>query len=177
MAQDNGNDSLIPLERRANLISETYHRFVVVDGEIREGQKGKYINFVCEVAEGGPEDGMRVYHMVSMTPASRFRMDEWLNALRFPENGNARLQDFFGRTFIGLVYTDTYEKKDDEGHITKRKSSKLEEIAPEVDPSGNPLPPFETGEIGEGREVPPPMPSAIPSDVAGGEKKGKKRTF
>lgn len=99
----------IDLTRTAGPIPEGVHRFRVVACEEKEGPSGPYWNLTCEVVGEQQYEGQRVWHTVSLVPAARWKLEEFLDAINAPESGAMDGNDTLGAFFMGQVFHDEYE--------------------------------------------------------------------
>lgn len=97
------------------------YTFEVVDREIKEGPSGyPYVNFRCEVIEPKPGEGQTtsLFQIVSLSPAAKFGVALWLNALEISKPTGVSSADeaakyislqSFGKRFKGRVINEDYE--------------------------------------------------------------------
>lgn len=97
---------VIDLERQANkLVPEGVHEFTIVDSGIGQGNSGAYWRLACE-AEG--DLGMLTVFL-SMSPAARWKLEQFLNAINAPTTGKMHYSELVGKRFRGLVRHEEYE--------------------------------------------------------------------
>jgi hypothetical protein len=109
------DDMEIDLQRGSGVIPEGIHRFVIVDAIVREGPSGDpYINLTLDV-DGGEFEGQRVWSTVSLGQKSRWKMDEFLDAIGADTEGRIKVSDIIRRCkgvrVLGLIAHQTYEGK------------------------------------------------------------------
>lgn len=97
---------------RGSMLPEGIQTFLVIDGEIRQGAAGPYLNFTCK-ATGGEDgwEGQRVWVIVSLAPQARWKMDEWLDAHGVPPGQTITAEYFIGKAFRGSVKHETFDGK------------------------------------------------------------------
>ena len=99
----------VSLDRTANSpVSEGVHVFTIASGEEAEGPKGPYWKFVL-ACQTPAEAGKQVFHIVSLTPQSRWRLELFLDAVNAPKTGNASISQFVGRSLRAQITHQDYE--------------------------------------------------------------------
>jgi hypothetical protein len=83
------------------------HPFTVVGFSEGEGDKGAYWKFDCQ-CDSPAEKGKTVSLFLSLTPASRWRLEIFLDAVNAPTSGAATADKFIGRRFRGTVKHGAY---------------------------------------------------------------------
>lgn len=89
---------------RGSVLPEGIHVFKVIDFEEKMGGSGyPYWAFTAEV-QGGDWEGQTCWINISHSPGARFRVDQWLDAFKVPEDaGEVYGEEFIGKTFRGKV--------------------------------------------------------------------------
>ena len=87
------------------------HTFRVERVREDEGDAGPYFGLSCVCQDEGDDQGKEVYHILSLSAASRFRVDEFLDAINAPKKGKASRDLFQGKVFRGEVIIDEYQGK------------------------------------------------------------------
>ena len=116
-----------PVEtNRTSMMPEGIHTLRVIDFKENMGGSGyPYWGYTCEVDEGSPWDGSAVWHNVSLSPQSRFKMDEWLDSFGIPEGKKIHGEELLGKHFRAKIVHDTYEG---------RKKASIDTTLPEAAP-------------------------------------------
>jgi hypothetical protein len=162
----------ISLSRTAGALPEGVHSFRIVEVEEREGpSEWPYLNVTMEVEEGSDYDGQRVWATVSLSPKARWKLEEFLDAVQAPEEG-----ELYGDDFVGVRVRTTIIHEQWEGQTRAR----VERFLPME--SGGPSSPstqlsFDTlrkkakGDGGRKKTNSPPEPDSedikLPEDVLG----------
>lgn len=73
----------------AGLVPAGIHRFVVETVEERTGDKGPYLNLRLAVYVKGVKWGSRVYDILSTSTESKFKVDQFFDAVGANEEGSA----------------------------------------------------------------------------------------
>jgi hypothetical protein len=99
----------IDLTRTANVpVTEGMHSFQIVDGEEGEGPKGTYWKFTVVCLDDGEAD-KTIIMVISLSPAARWKLEIFLDAVNAPKKGKAALEKFLNRKFRGNVTHELYE--------------------------------------------------------------------
>lgn len=104
-----------------NLIPEGIHNFVVSEFEEKTGPKGEYWNFTCKVINS-PFEGQQCWVVISLSPQSRWKAEQWLDCFEIPEGMEVDGEDFVGLAFRGKVIHE-------EGNDGKTRA-KIDEFLP-----------------------------------------------
>lgn len=109
MTQDQAQQHQIDLTRTGGaLISQGVHPLVVSDVMEGEGKTAPYWLFEVTSQIKG-EEGKTARVLVSLSSASRWRLEIFLNATGAPDEGKAVASQFIGRKFMGQVVHEKYE--------------------------------------------------------------------
>lgn len=100
------------LTRKSGAPTLGIHTFRVERVREDEGDAGPYFGLSCVCQDAGDDQGKEVYHILSLSPTSRFRMDEFLDAINAPKKGKGSKDIFQGKVFRGEVIIDEYQGKD-----------------------------------------------------------------
>lgn len=101
----------VPLNRTANeVLAEGMHNFTIVDSKEGEGNAGPYWVFYC-ASDAKGEEGKTARLFLSLSQASRWKMELFLDAVGAPESGNVTIDRFMGKRFKGQVVHETYNGK------------------------------------------------------------------
>lgn len=104
------NFSLFSLSRTSGVMPEGIHAFRIIDVNEREGASGfPYISITLECEEGGEYDGQRIWHNVSLAPQARWKLEEFLDAVQAPEEGEMSAEDFLGLRIRATVFHEEWE--------------------------------------------------------------------
>lgn len=159
MSEQN-TETAIDLERTANLpVSEGVHTFVIIEETETMGPSGyAYWAFTC-VPETSGEENKTARFGVSTGATSRWRMEQFLDAVNAPKAGAAKIHQFHGRRFRATV-----EHRDYEG----RAQADLKDLYPPTAPAVRvaAMPPQESAPEPVTTKAPPP-PATITRRVAG----------
>lgn len=99
----------VPLERTANdPVPEGVHLFTVASFDEGEGAKGPYWKFILACNTPGQE-GKQVFHIVSLAPTARWRLELFLDAMSAPKTGSVTADKFVGRQMRAQVKHEDYE--------------------------------------------------------------------
>jgi len=98
------------LTRQSGAPTVGVHTFRVDRVQEKEGDSGyAYFGLSCVCQDQGEDQGKEVYHILSLSPAARFKMDEFLDAIGAPKKGKGTVSTFQGKVFRGDVIMDEYE--------------------------------------------------------------------
>lgn len=101
------------LKRENKDLPEGVHAFVITDVQEKVGGSGfPYIALTLECTENAEWQGKKVWTNISLSPQARFKVDEFLDAVGAPENGNATAMDFVGKSFKARIVMESYDKED-----------------------------------------------------------------
>ena len=65
--------------------------------EEKQGSAGTYYAYTIKTEEAGEDNGKEITYRVSLSPAARWKLDEFLDAVGAPTKGSAKAGDFLGR--------------------------------------------------------------------------------
>lgn len=82
----------------AGLVPEGVHRFVVEHAEEKNGPKGAYLNMRLRVYVKGVKWGSSVFEILSTSDESKFRVDQFFDAVGAPSEGEAAESWFLNKT-------------------------------------------------------------------------------
>lgn len=158
---ENQQGTPVDLTRTAGEVSEGVHTVRIIDWEQREGNAGPYWNYTLEVQEDSVDNGKRLWHIVSLSPAARWRLEEFLDAVGAPRSGQA-----FGPDFVGSFMRVHVKHEEFDGKMRAR----IVGVLPPSGAKGSKTPAITPRK----RVVPSPAPSPAPSkklpeDVIGDE--------
>lgn len=121
----------VNLQRTGGIVSEGIHTVKIVDWEERDGPSGKYWNYTLEIVGDGNDQGKRLWLMISLSPAARWKLEEFLDAVAAPDEGIAHGPDFVGRGLRVRVQHEEYE-----GRVRARVANMLPLKSGTSSPSG-----------------------------------------
>lgn len=103
----------IELSRTSGLVDLGTHTFKITERSSEEmgGSGYPYWRLICQVISSGDNQGKEVMYQLSLSPQSRFRMDEFLDGIDAPKKGKWTLEQCIGKKFRASVVHDTYEGK------------------------------------------------------------------
>lgn len=105
--------SSFDLSRGMDKIPDGMHEFVITEASESEGSSGwPYVKFTLECQSNESWGGQNVFAIVSLSPAARWKLEEFLDAVEAPATGQATALDFIGQTVHCLVQTEEYTKAD-----------------------------------------------------------------
>lgn len=127
----------VNLERQNSVVSEGTHTFKIESSEEKMGGSGfPYWNFRLKCVDEGPDKGQAVWAMISLSPAARFKLDQFLDAVGAPTKGTISHEHFVGKTLRATVKWETYN-----GSITAKPDAFLPVGAAPAPTSGTPAQP------------------------------------
>lgn len=100
----------LDLDRTTGLVSLGTHTFKV--DRIREevGPSGHpYLGLSCVCTDEGPDRGKEAFLVLSLSPQARFKLDEFLDAIKAPKTGTMDSDSFKGKFFRAEVVHEEYE--------------------------------------------------------------------
>lgn len=102
------------LKRQDSTIPDGIHVARLVDAEEREGQSSgmPYIALTLEIEADADWDGQRVWANLSLSPKARFKVDEFLDAVQAPDEGEATIEKFLGLKMKIQVENKTYTTRE-----------------------------------------------------------------
>jgi hypothetical protein len=143
-------DLTIDLERQSEPLSAGTHLIILDDVDVDEGPSGYPFLRVTYKALEGPEAGKEVQDIISLSPAARFRVDAWLDAMLMPKEGSARPAAFIGKTLRAEVTHEEYD-----GRVRARPKRYLPDLRHAPAPS-------QPGGSADFSKMPPVPPSPVP---------------
>lgn len=100
----------VNFERTSGPVSEGVHLFEIVKGEQKTAQSGNdYIAWSLMVKEGSADDGKMVWHNTSLTPQSRWVLEQFLDAVEAPSTGRGNPEAFIGKFVGASIYHEDYQ--------------------------------------------------------------------
>lgn len=102
--------SSIDLKRSSGLPSLGTHLFKIVRFSEETGASGPYWRFVIQTQDG-EDKGKEMLLQLSLSPQARWKVDEFLDAMKAAKTGKADGEDFVGKMLIGEVIHDKYENR------------------------------------------------------------------
>lgn len=101
----------VDAKRKNALISKGVHNFKIKKSEEKLGKDSKepYWNFQLECTDKGPDEGLVIFLMISLTAAARFKLDQFLDAIGAPGEGSIDHPQCVGKTFRAEVKWDEYQ--------------------------------------------------------------------
>jgi len=96
----------VDLSRSTGLVSAGVHEFKVIKTSDGLGQAGPYIRLICAVQEAGPEQGMEGLLQLSLSDASRWKLNAFLDSIDAPRNGQVIHSFFMGKKFRAKIAHD-----------------------------------------------------------------------
>jgi len=101
--------TVIDLARVDPNLSEGVHNVLIEKGEEKQGGSGfPYWNYQCRCTDPD-EDNKAIWLMVSLAPAARWKLDQFLNAVGASETGKASIATFIGKKLRVSVVHEEYE--------------------------------------------------------------------
>jgi hypothetical protein len=123
----------VDLERKNNICTEGTHTFKIIKSEEKMGGSGyPYWNFQLNCVDEGPDKGLAVWAMISLSPQARFKLDQFLDSVDAPTKGKISHEHFVGKTMRATVKWDTYN-----GSISAKPDAYLP-AGSSVNPSAKP---------------------------------------
>lgn len=110
------------LTRTAGLIPDGPHQFRVTSYESKMGPKAPYWAYTLTVEEGSELDGGLIFYNVSLSPNSRWKMEEWLDAVGAPETGKVIGSQFVGALIVADVTNSTSYYEEDGVKKSRRRN-------------------------------------------------------
>lgn len=105
----------VDLKRSSGMPSLGTHVFKITRIHDGEGGAGPYWGFNCECQTPGDDQGKEVFLVISHSESTRWKRDEFLDAVKAPVKGKGKGEDFIGKMFRANVSHDDYEGKDKAG--------------------------------------------------------------
>ena len=105
----------VDLKRSTGMPSLGTHVFRITRLNDGEGAAGPYWGFNCECQTQGDDQGKEVFLIISHSDSTRWKRDEFLDAVGAPVKGKAKGEDFIGKSFRANVSHDEYDGKDRAG--------------------------------------------------------------
>jgi hypothetical protein len=101
----------IDAKRKNSLVSKGVHTFKITKSEEKIGKESKepYWNFQLSCQDEGPDKGLTVFLMISLTPAARFKVDQFLDAIGAPGEGSIDHPQCVGKTLRSEIKWDEYQ--------------------------------------------------------------------
>jgi hypothetical protein len=159
-------------DRDAGLITPGVHYFRITSVEERVGDKGPYFMWHLTVEEQSVDNGKAGIYITSLSPAARFKMAEFLDAVEAPPTGRGTPEMFVGRLVRGSVIHEERNEKMQHTIETLLPAGIPQTPAPVA--AAPPSPPAQAASpdllAGEGAATdtttpPPPQPLPPKSDV------------
>lgn len=100
----------IPLKREGgSLLSDGLYRMKIEQVEEKNGPSGHpYLNVRYRVFVNGEASGVAVWDVISLSPAARFKVDQFLDSVGAPEEGQVSSKWFEGRFVWATLKTGEY---------------------------------------------------------------------
>jgi hypothetical protein len=108
---DERTKTRVDLDRISGPITEGLHKFRIVGIEQREGQAAPYFSVQMECVDKGNDEGKLVWDNVSLSPAARWKMEQFLDAMGAPATGEVFFEDYEGEYVQASVIHDLYDGK------------------------------------------------------------------
>jgi hypothetical protein len=101
----------IDAKRKNSLVSKGVHTFKITKSEEKIGKESKepYWNFVLTCQDKGPDEGVGLFLMISLSAAARFKVDQFLDAIGAPAEGSLDHPQCVGKTLRAEVKWDEYQ--------------------------------------------------------------------
>lgn len=114
-------------------IAEGFHYGRLTEFQQKTGPKADYWEFMVTIEEQTPDNGREVPLRITLSPAGRWKLDQFLDAVEAPGEGEGRGSQFLGK-LIKLHVTHT--------EYDGRVRGEVDDIFPPgiVDPQGGKLP-------------------------------------
>lgn len=96
----------VDLKRTTGMPALGTYLFKIVRLKEGEGDKGKYWGYSCQVQDKIEDQGKEVFMIISLAPSARWKMDQFLDAMKAPSKGKVSGESFVGKLFRGTVSHD-----------------------------------------------------------------------
>jgi len=125
----------IPLQRDS-ILSAGVHSFVIKEVKEAVGKESGIpylkVQYIC--IDAGPEAKKSVYGNLSLSPQSRWIVDQFLDAIGFPITGSVNSDDFVGKKLRArVIHTEFNGKVKAEVNTFIPAGSNVAEHSPEAD--------------------------------------------
>jgi hypothetical protein len=108
-----GRYTPVDLSRTSGVVPDGVHTVRLEKFDEIQGPSGyPYWKYIGRIEEGGPYDGNGVFIQVSTSPAARFKMESFLNAVGAPEKGEVT-----GDRFVGVYIRVKIKNEEHEGKM------------------------------------------------------------
>jgi len=147
------SESTVSLKRGP--VAAGFHYARLTEMIQKTGPKGDYWEYTVVVEETSPDNGRELPLRISLTPAARWKMDEFLDAVEAAPEGEARGSQYLGKLIKVHVLETEYND---------RPKAEIDAIFPAgiVDPLGGKLPVVEPGPLGESPDL---LPGGSEDDI------------
>lgn len=104
-------DYALSLDRQAQTpVASGTHLVKIVNVEKKTSQNGEYLNWRLEIiGAGDPDLGKALWHMTSLLPQARFKLDQFLDALGAPMTGRIAVGKLVGYKLKVVVKHEEYQ--------------------------------------------------------------------
>ena len=89
----------VNLTRNTGLPSLGTHLFKIIRFSEHAGTEFPYWRYICQIQDQGPDKGKEVMLQLSLSPSARWKMDEFLDAVKAPGQGKANGESYVGKMF------------------------------------------------------------------------------
>lgn len=131
-AQDEMPKTKVQTKRTSGLPPAGAYRFRVIEAKEREGAKGPYWAFTTAIVGDKYFNDTHVYVNISLSPQARWKMDEWLDAFKVPEEIEITGDYFLGQFFVGnLVHNEFEGTNPNTGEKQIRRNAQIDSFVPD----------------------------------------------
>jgi hypothetical protein len=149
----------VPLERTANTpISEGVHLFTIKDFEEGESSNGNPMWTFTLACNTPTEEGKEVRMYLVLTPNARWKLENFLDAMRAPANGTVTADKFVGRQMRAQITHEMYEGR------AQARVGEMFPVTQAASPVAKPAAPVPANVVK--KTVPPAKkPAGLPADA------------
>lgn len=112
LEEKRNSESVFDFERVTGPMPEGVHRFQIINFDERMGGSGyPYLNYTLECVDEAPWKGQYVWLMLSLSPAARFKLEEFLDAVGAPRSGKGSGREFVGHFIRAETEIEVFDEK------------------------------------------------------------------
>jgi len=113
------NDFSFDLSRNSGEVSVGVHNFLIKESFTGSSNGGPYLGYRLECVDQGEDRGKSHTIFLYNTPAARFKLDEFLDAVDAPKKGKATPEMFVGKYIRASIVPNPREKETYKAQVDK----------------------------------------------------------
>jgi len=96
----------VDLQRTTGMPALGTYLFKIIRLKEGEGDKGPYWGFSCQIQDKGEDQGKEVFMIISLADSARWKLNQFLDAVKAPSKGKSSGDAYVGKLFRGTVSHD-----------------------------------------------------------------------